>query len=112
MSLYPVFSCVLDYGLTAYRKEDFEAISNGFNCGDVNRVYCAPEVLLGSSSNMTPAADVYRCVYVSLYKQLIKVFFRLSDLNHVVIWCNWIKDGGKTNIFVHLWFSVLSSATP
>ncbi|XP_022617009.1 atrial natriuretic peptide receptor 2-like [Seriola dumerili] len=50
---------ISDYGLTAYRKEDFEAVSNGFNCGDVNRVYCAPEVLLGSSSNMTPAADVY-----------------------------------------------------
>ncbi|KAG7217484.1 hypothetical protein INR49_021409, partial [Caranx melampygus] len=50
---------ISDYGLTAYRKEDFEAISNGFNCGDVNRVYCAPEVLLGSSSNMTPTADVY-----------------------------------------------------
>ncbi|KAM7387893.1 hypothetical protein PAMP_024104 [Pampus punctatissimus] len=50
---------ISDYGLTAYRKEDFEAVSNGFNCGDVNRIYCAPEVLLGSSSNMTPAADVY-----------------------------------------------------
>ncbi|XP_071342809.1 atrial natriuretic peptide receptor 2-like [Trachinotus anak] len=50
---------ISDYGLTAYRKEDFETASNGFNCGDVNRIYCAPEVLLGSSSNMTPAADVY-----------------------------------------------------
>ncbi|XP_041791273.1 atrial natriuretic peptide receptor 2-like [Chelmon rostratus] len=50
---------ISDYGLTAYRKEDFEAINNGFNCGDVNRIYCAPEVMLGSSSNMTPAADVY-----------------------------------------------------
>nr|XP_033478354.1 atrial natriuretic peptide receptor 2-like [Epinephelus lanceolatus] len=50
---------ISDYGLTAYRRDDFEAISNGFNCGDVNRIYCAPEVLLGSSSNMTPAADVY-----------------------------------------------------
>ncbi|TKS74660.1 Atrial natriuretic peptide receptor 2 [Collichthys lucidus] len=50
---------ISDYGLTMYRKEDFEAISNGFNCGDVNRIYCAPEVLLGSSSNMTQAADVY-----------------------------------------------------
>ncbi|XP_018528712.1 atrial natriuretic peptide receptor 2 [Lates calcarifer] len=50
---------ISDYGLMAYRKEDFEAISNGFNCSDVNRIYCAPEVLLGSSSNMTPAADVY-----------------------------------------------------
>ncbi|XP_053178950.1 atrial natriuretic peptide receptor 2-like [Scomber japonicus] len=50
---------ISDYGLTAYRKDDFEAMSNGFNCRDVNRIYCAPEVLLGSSSNMTPAADVY-----------------------------------------------------
>uniref|UniRef100_A0A3Q3L9D9 Guanylate cyclase n=1 Tax=Mastacembelus armatus TaxID=205130 RepID=A0A3Q3L9D9_9TELE len=50
---------ISDYGLTAYRKEDFETVSNGFNCGDVNRIYCAPEVLLGSSSSMTPAADIY-----------------------------------------------------
>uniref|UniRef100_A0A8C9WYF8 Guanylate cyclase n=1 Tax=Sander lucioperca TaxID=283035 RepID=A0A8C9WYF8_SANLU len=50
---------ISDFGLTAYRREDFETVSNGFNCGDVNRVYCAPEVLLGSSSNMTAAADVY-----------------------------------------------------
>ncbi|XP_070816916.1 atrial natriuretic peptide receptor 2-like [Chaetodon trifascialis] len=50
---------ISDYGLTAYRKEDFEAVNNGFNCGEVNRIYCAPEVMLGSSSNMTPAADVY-----------------------------------------------------
>lgn len=50
----------LDYGLTTYRKEDFEPSNNGFNCGDVNRLYCAPEVLLGSSSNMAAAADVYR----------------------------------------------------
>ncbi|XP_034438312.1 atrial natriuretic peptide receptor 2-like isoform X1 [Hippoglossus hippoglossus] len=47
---------ISDYGLTAYRKEDFEA---GFNCGDINRIYCAPEVLLGSSSSITPAADIY-----------------------------------------------------
>ncbi|XP_060933783.1 atrial natriuretic peptide receptor 2-like isoform X2 [Limanda limanda] len=50
---------ISDYGLTAYRKEDFEAVSNGFNCGDINRIYCAPEVLLGSSSSITPAADIY-----------------------------------------------------
>ncbi|XP_062252054.1 atrial natriuretic peptide receptor 2-like [Platichthys flesus] len=50
---------ISDYGLTAYRKEDFEAVSNGFNCGDINRIYCAPEVLLGSSSSITAAADVY-----------------------------------------------------
>ncbi|KAM8745641.1 atrial natriuretic peptide receptor 2-like isoform 2-T2 [Acanthopagrus schlegelii] len=50
---------ISDYGLTAYRKDNLEAFNNGFTCGDVNRIYCAPEVLLGSSSNMTPAADVY-----------------------------------------------------
>ncbi|XP_034737783.1 atrial natriuretic peptide receptor 2-like [Etheostoma cragini] len=50
---------ISDFGLTAYRREDLETVNNGFNCGDVNRVYCAPEVLLGSSSNMTAAADVY-----------------------------------------------------
>ncbi|XP_053728873.1 atrial natriuretic peptide receptor 2-like [Synchiropus splendidus] len=50
---------ISDFGLAAYRKEDFEVISNGFNCGEVNRVYCAPEVLLGSSLNMTPAVDIY-----------------------------------------------------
>uniref|UniRef100_A0A3Q1JJI2 Guanylate cyclase n=1 Tax=Anabas testudineus TaxID=64144 RepID=A0A3Q1JJI2_ANATE len=50
---------ISDFGLTAYRKEDFEASCNGFNCGDVKRIYCAPEVLVGSSSNMTPAADIY-----------------------------------------------------
>ncbi|XP_028259804.1 atrial natriuretic peptide receptor 2 [Parambassis ranga] len=50
---------ISDYGLTAYRKEDLEAVSNGFSCGDVNYTYCAPEVLLGSSFNVTAAADVY-----------------------------------------------------
>ncbi|KAI4828974.1 hypothetical protein KUCAC02_023039 [Chaenocephalus aceratus] len=50
---------ISDYGLTVFRREDFEATSNGFNCGNVNRLYCAPEVVLGSSPNMTGAADVY-----------------------------------------------------
>ncbi|XP_019936285.1 atrial natriuretic peptide receptor 2-like [Paralichthys olivaceus] len=50
---------ISDYGLTAYRKEDFEAVSDGFNCGDLKRIYCAPEVLLGSSFSITPAADIY-----------------------------------------------------
>ncbi|XP_057697441.1 atrial natriuretic peptide receptor 2-like [Corythoichthys intestinalis] len=50
---------ISDYGLTLYRKEDFDVVSNAFTCGDINRVYCAPEVLLGSSSTMTQAADVY-----------------------------------------------------
>lgn len=63
MQLWPL-CLVSDYGLTTYRKEDLESSNNGFNCGDVNRLYCAPEVLLGSTSNTTPAADVYRCVRV------------------------------------------------
>uniref|UniRef100_A0A3Q3XHI7 Guanylate cyclase n=1 Tax=Mola mola TaxID=94237 RepID=A0A3Q3XHI7_MOLML len=50
---------ISDYGLTTYRRENFEATNNGFNCGEVNRLYSAPEVLLGSSSSMTSAADVY-----------------------------------------------------
>ncbi|XP_028299793.1 atrial natriuretic peptide receptor 2-like [Gouania willdenowi] len=50
---------ISDYGLTTYREEDFEAFSNGFTCGDMNLMYCAPEVVLGCSSSMTPAADVY-----------------------------------------------------
>ncbi|KAF7665908.1 hypothetical protein LDENG_00126990 [Lucifuga dentata] len=50
---------ISDYGFTAFRKEDFEAVSSGFNCVTISRIYCAPEVLLGSSSNITPAADVY-----------------------------------------------------
>ncbi|XP_058494779.1 atrial natriuretic peptide receptor 2-like isoform X1 [Solea solea] len=50
---------ISDFGLIAYRKEDFEAFNSGFNCVDINRIYCAPEVLLGSGSSMTPAADIY-----------------------------------------------------
>ncbi|KAJ3599659.1 hypothetical protein NHX12_033615 [Muraenolepis orangiensis] len=50
---------ISDYGLTAYRKEDFEGVGSAFHCADINHLYCAPEVLLGSSSNATIAADVY-----------------------------------------------------
>ncbi|XP_075878695.1 atrial natriuretic peptide receptor 2-like [Nelusetta ayraudi] len=50
---------ISDYGLAFYRKEEFGGGSHDFNYGDINRVYIAPEVMLGSSSNMTPAADVY-----------------------------------------------------
>ncbi|KAG5276232.1 hypothetical protein AALO_G00129530 [Alosa alosa] len=50
---------ISDYGLEAYRKEDFEAISNTFHCESPYRIYCAPEVLLGSSSNHTAPADIY-----------------------------------------------------
>uniref|UniRef100_A0A8C8JM73 Guanylate cyclase n=1 Tax=Oncorhynchus tshawytscha TaxID=74940 RepID=A0A8C8JM73_ONCTS len=50
---------ISDYGLTAYRKDDFEVVTNGFHCEDTYRIYYAPEVLLGSSSNVTPAADIY-----------------------------------------------------
>lgn len=55
----------LDYGLSAYRKEDFEAVSNGFPCENTYHIYCAPEVLLGTMSNATPGADTYRyCLHI------------------------------------------------
>ncbi|TNM87977.1 hypothetical protein fugu_006198 [Takifugu bimaculatus] len=66
---------ISDYGLTSYRKEDVESSNNGFKCGDVNRLYCAPEVLLGSTSNMTPAADVYS------YSMILVEIATRSDLN-------------------------------
>ncbi|KAG7487760.1 hypothetical protein MATL_G00026820 [Megalops atlanticus] len=50
---------ISDYGLATYRKEDFEAVSNGFHCENIFRIYCAPEVLLGTSLSVTPTADVY-----------------------------------------------------
>ncbi|XP_073718325.1 uncharacterized protein [Misgurnus anguillicaudatus] len=43
----------------AYRKEDFEDVSTNFNCQNVYRIYCTPEVLLRISSSFTAAADVY-----------------------------------------------------
>lgn len=49
-----------DYGLMAYRKEDSEVLSSTFHCGDLCRIYSAPEVLLGNTSTNTAAADVYR----------------------------------------------------
>lgn len=49
-----------DYGLKAYRKEDSEILSSTFHCGDLSRIYSAPEVLLGNTSTSTAAADVYR----------------------------------------------------
>lgn len=81
-----LYALVADYGLTAYRKEDFEALSNGFSCGDKYRMYCAPEVLLGSSSNMTPAADVYRCGWEKKYKHLtLDCIFYSGFLDHIRI---------------------------
>ena len=121
-----IFLCLSsDYGLTVFRREDFEATSNGFNCGNVNRLYCAPEVMLGSSSNMTVAADVYRCVQGSQFKQLIVVTFctRTFQLNqrwsivdrlfHVYAKCwmlnlNHIWKLDESNLY----FFLLSSATP
>ncbi|XP_067892700.1 atrial natriuretic peptide receptor 2-like isoform X1 [Heterodontus francisci] len=49
---------VSDYGLAAYRKDDFEEFTNTVNV-KASRIYCAPEVFTGVISNMTPAADVY-----------------------------------------------------
>uniref|UniRef100_A0A672Q3J3 Guanylate cyclase n=1 Tax=Sinocyclocheilus grahami TaxID=75366 RepID=A0A672Q3J3_SINGR len=44
---------ISDYGLMAYRKEDFEDMSTNFQCQNVYRIYCAPEVLLRISTRMT-----------------------------------------------------------
>ncbi|TSW35247.1 Xyloside xylosyltransferase 1 [Bagarius yarrelli] len=50
---------ISDYGLMAYRKEDSEVLSSTFHCGDLCRIYSAPEVLLGNTGTNTAAADVY-----------------------------------------------------
>ncbi|XP_016105589.1 atrial natriuretic peptide receptor 2-like [Sinocyclocheilus grahami] len=47
---------ISDYGLMAYRKEDFEDMSTNFQCQNVYRIYCAPEVLLRISTRMLPKA--------------------------------------------------------
>ncbi|MGH0139050.1 UNVERIFIED_CONTAM: hypothetical protein FKN15_070977 [Acipenser sinensis] len=49
---------IADYGLAMYRKEDFEKVTNGFH-EKISRIYCAPEVFLGTCTNATPAADIY-----------------------------------------------------
>ncbi|XDV22230.1 hypothetical protein PO909_027173 [Leuciscus waleckii] len=50
---------ISDYGLMAYRKEDFEDMSTNFQCQNVYHIYCAPEVLQRISTSFTAAADVY-----------------------------------------------------
>uniref|UniRef100_UPI00398F07BF atrial natriuretic peptide receptor 2-like n=1 Tax=Pristiophorus japonicus TaxID=55135 RepID=UPI00398F07BF len=49
---------ISDYGLAAYRKDDFKELTNAFNI-KAGRIFCAPEVFAGIISNMTPTADVY-----------------------------------------------------
>ncbi|GCC18112.1 hypothetical protein chiPu_0017803 [Chiloscyllium punctatum] len=49
---------VSDYGLAAYRKDDFEEFSPTFN-ERARRITCAPEVFTGLVSNVTPTSDVY-----------------------------------------------------
>uniref|UniRef100_W5MED8 Guanylate cyclase n=1 Tax=Lepisosteus oculatus TaxID=7918 RepID=W5MED8_LEPOC len=66
---------ISDYGLAAYRKKDFEMNSNGFHCEKLSRIYCAPEILLGTSFNVTPAADVYS------YSMVLVDIATRSDLN-------------------------------
>ncbi|XP_063058165.1 atrial natriuretic peptide receptor 2-like [Engraulis encrasicolus] len=50
---------ISDYSLEAYRREEFESISNAFHCDSPCRIYSAPEVLLGSTSSLTAPADIY-----------------------------------------------------
>ncbi|XP_059841196.1 uncharacterized protein LOC132402335 [Hypanus sabinus] len=47
-----------NYGLVAYRSADFQEFDNGF-IPKMGRIYCAPEVLAGTASNLSPTADVY-----------------------------------------------------
>ncbi|XP_078418016.1 atrial natriuretic peptide receptor 2-like [Cetorhinus maximus] len=49
---------ISDYGLAAYRKDDFEELTNTVNAKG-GRIYGAPEVLAGIVSSVTPTADVY-----------------------------------------------------
>ncbi|XP_043554526.1 atrial natriuretic peptide receptor 2-like [Chiloscyllium plagiosum] len=49
---------VSDYGLAAYRKDDFEEFSPTLN-ERARRITCAPEVFTGLVSNVTPTSDVY-----------------------------------------------------
>ncbi|XP_051869123.1 atrial natriuretic peptide receptor 2-like [Pristis pectinata] len=49
---------IADYGLAVYRRDDFEELTIGF-VPRMGRIYCAPEVIAGTSSNMSPTADVY-----------------------------------------------------
>ncbi|XP_078075352.1 atrial natriuretic peptide receptor 2-like [Mustelus asterias] len=49
---------ISDYGLAAYRKNDFEEFTHTINT-KISRIYCAPEVLTGTVSNVTPTADAY-----------------------------------------------------
>nr|XP_023700028.1 atrial natriuretic peptide receptor 2-like [Paramormyrops kingsleyae] len=50
---------ISDCGLAVYRKEDVEIVSNGYQSRNFYRIYCAPEVLLGTSGFFTAAADIY-----------------------------------------------------
>lgn len=61
------FHSYTDYGLKAYRKEDSEVLSSTFHCGDLCRIYSAPEVLLGNTSSNTAASDVYRWELCRVY---------------------------------------------
>ncbi|XP_048457521.1 atrial natriuretic peptide receptor 2-like [Rhincodon typus] len=49
---------ISDYGLAAYRKDDFEEFSLTLNAR-ARRIYSGPEVFTGLVSNVTPTADVY-----------------------------------------------------
>ncbi|XP_048860002.1 atrial natriuretic peptide receptor 2-like isoform X2 [Brienomyrus brachyistius] len=75
---------ISDYGLAAYRKADAEVVSNSYRSRNFYRIYCAPEVLLGTSGFFTAAADVYsysiilveiatRCDLISCQMEVVKL---------------------------------------
>uniref|UniRef100_H3B7J3 Guanylate cyclase n=1 Tax=Latimeria chalumnae TaxID=7897 RepID=H3B7J3_LATCH len=49
---------ISDYGLTTYRRDDFEDFNHSFS-EKFPRIYRAPEVVLGNSSHQIPATDAY-----------------------------------------------------
>ncbi|XP_072918627.1 atrial natriuretic peptide receptor 2-like isoform X2 [Hemitrygon akajei] len=49
---------IADYGLVAYRSADFQEFDDGFVL-KMGRIFCAPEVVAGTASNLSPTADVY-----------------------------------------------------
>nr|XP_061791015.1 atrial natriuretic peptide receptor 2-like [Nerophis lumbriciformis] len=91
---------ISDYGLTLYRKEDFDVVSNAFTCGDINRVYCAPEVLLGSSSTMTQAADVYSYAMILVEIATRSDLISAEGVRMDVIWRPPLPElkAGKTDV--------------
>ncbi|XP_069798490.1 atrial natriuretic peptide receptor 2-like [Narcine bancroftii] len=69
---------VTDHGLAMYRRDDFEEFSDSL-VPTADRIYCAPEVIAGTSWNASPAADVYGAV------EIVPVSLQLSGVNFQLV---------------------------